>query len=87
MKRTPYTVPDGFFEKAEMRAVSAASRISRIRKFAAGSVCAIAAFALIFSIWMPEVEMNVNALACSSDYTDEEVLDIYDYDIFLNTNF
>lgn len=87
MKRTPYTVPDGFFEKAEMRAVSAAARISKVRKFATGSACALAALALMISIWMPEKDVNINALACSAEYTDEEILDIYDYDIFLNTNF
>lgn len=87
MNRTPYTVPDGFFEKAEKRAVSAASRISRIRKFATGSACALAALAVIFSIWMPGNEVNVDVLACSAEYTDEEILDINDYDIFLNTNF
>ena len=87
MKRMPYTVPDGFFEKAEMRAVSAAARVSRIRKIATGSACVLGALALMISIWMPDEEMNVNALACSAEYTDEEILDIYDYDIFLNTNF
>lgn len=87
MKRMPYTVPDGFFKEAERRAVSAAARVSRIRKIATGSACVLGALALMISIWMPEKEMNENALACSAEYTDEEILDIYDYDIFLNTNF
>lgn len=87
MNNTPYTVPEGFFEKAESNAMAAASRISARRKVAAGSICGCLALALAFILWQPEPSVSSDALALSADYSDEELLETYDYDIFLNTNF
>lgn len=87
MKNTPYTIPEGFFEKAEANAVAAASAISRRRKLVAGSAFGCLALALAFLLWQPERSVSVNAVASSANYSDEEILETYDYDIFLNNHF
>lgn len=84
MNNTPYTVPEGFFEKAESNALAAASKISARRKFATVSICGCLALLLVFSLWTPRQSAIGSALACSSDYSDEEILETYDYDVFLN---
>lgn len=83
MNNSPYTVPEGFFEKAESNAVAAAKRISSRRKMLAGSICTCAALALIFVLRTPEHKIAIDQ-TISAEYTDEEILETYDYDIFLN---
>ena len=87
MNNTPYTVPEGFFEKVESNAVNAASKVSARRRLAFGFVCTCVVLTLVFIPFRSNEKMSADAVASSAEYTDEEILEIYDYDIFLNNNF
>lgn len=81
MKQMPYTVPEGFFEKAGLDAVASAGKIASRRRTVAGVFCGAAiAFGLFFGIFRNQSE-PVDTYACNSD---EEILELYEYDIFLN---
>lgn len=79
----PYIVPEGFFDKVEARAAASAGRIAARRRWAVGTLCCGVATALVLVFTMPFAKVNADAVA-SAGYSDEEILEIYDYDIFLN---
>lgn len=78
----PYTAPEGFFEEAGNRALAAASKIRRIRRrmIMGGAAAAVIILAAVpfYSIHQNDVDHYASAAE-----TDEEILELYEYDIFL----
>lgn len=85
MKSTIYNAPDGFFENFETEIKDRTASIRTRRRIAGiGAFSAIVALMLV----LPFGQWNGRGQAADSDAAlaeDEELLNTYEYDIFLNT--
>lgn len=81
MKNSIFTVPDGFFEESEKKALKAADTIRKRRNAFAGIVCGIALFVVAGFLFIP----NKTKTDLLDDYIAQEIMDTYDCDIFIET--
>ena len=82
MKKAPYTVPDGFFEQIEADTMGKVSAIRRRRRLISGIGAAVAAIVLVIMTAAPG--RSPEKAVAEADL-EEQMLEIYEYDIFLTT--
>ncbi|MBQ9475852.1 MAG: hypothetical protein IJU69_06360 [Bacteroidales bacterium] len=82
MKKAPYTVPEGFFEKFEADTLDKISAIRRRRRLISGIGAALAAIVLGIFIALPSAAPDKTVAEAD---IEEQMLEIYEYDIFLTT--
>lgn len=85
MKHTPYTVPEGFFEKAATQAEKRGMRIRSRRKALLASVAGTLGMAILLVLVNPFAQKDEKWML--NQLTDKELVelaDLFEYDIFLN---
>ena len=83
-QQSPYTVPEGFFEEMGSEVLRKTDAI-RTRRRILGGACGTLAVAAIFSVaLLRSSSPSSELLADSGNAETEEILETYEYDIFLN---
>jgi len=79
----PFTVPDNFFEDSCTKAVSSYKKRQRRIRYSITGLCV--AFALIVvPLWLGD---SASKKAQESEFAENNVASVYEYDIFLQVNF
>lgn len=82
MKISIYKAPDGFFEEFETTVANRTNVIRSRRRKVAGAAAAAIALTAVFTIMPFGLKNDENEML--SACVEEEILNTYEYDIFLN---